>query len=178
MYYGGNSGGAVVGAYGAQTPSVATTYCVDSYDPTTLTISKIVAKTGVTGNYYQAIAVLDSTGSVVLAATSLNVSGGETWRGFSASGTLAAGFHSWCTAIEGGTAPSWTGWPAQYAYDAYEWYPAGGNVGGVPINWYSCSTGPTGSGASFAIAAHGNCIGGGSKTAVTAFVPLRMAVYQ
>jgi hypothetical protein len=158
-------------------------YCVDAYDRDTLTPSAIVAYTGVTGTFYQAVVVFDSSGNVLL-STNGSVAGGVAWQKFPVSATtLSPGYHSWCTAIAGGTAPSWMGWPGQYAGWNNQWNPGsgGGGVSGAPVNWYTCSMGTSGSGSSFTIPQYGNCPSGrGTRVAQGAATiePPILMVYQ
>jgi hypothetical protein len=170
VYYGGIPNGAYppVGSGGSANmpPLVGTTYCQDSYD-VSITPSAVITQIGVTGSYYAVISVLSATGTVEL-TTRLNVGGGESAQKFPVSSTtVPAGGNSWCIAIEpGATSPVWYGWTHStiYAYNPGA-YPL--SVSGAPVNWYSCSIAPTGSGASFAIPQYGNCPSGhGTRTAL------------
>ncbi len=170
VYYGGTPNGSFppVGSGGSEnmTPLVGATYCQDSYD-ISITPSAIIMQIGVTGSYYAVISVLSPTGTVEL-TTGLNVGGGESVQKFPVSSTtVPAGGNSWCIAIESGaSSPLWYGWTHStiYAYNPGA-YPL--SVSGAPVNWYSCSIAPTGSGASFAIPQYGNCPSGhGTRTAL------------
>jgi len=156
--------------YANATPTAATAYCTDYYDPYTITVSTIATLGGSSqSGKYQAIAVFDTSGNQLF-AVNVSEATGSNWNKFTLGTpyTLNAGLHSWCTAWESGSGnPSaWWG-TASYA----NWMNPVAGISGAGRHNYTCSTAPTGSGSSFAIPTNGNCAASGTKTSVSVLNP-------
>ena len=165
VYFPGNAG--PPSTYVNSSPTDATIYCTDFYDPYSITVSSLVTLGGASSNKYAAIAVLDSSGNVLVYANLSEPSGSNAnkFTGGNLPVTLSPGLHSWCHAFETGASGShWKG-SASYA----NWLNIA--VTGASKHNYSCSVAPTGSGATFAIPANGNCATSGTRTAISVLNP-------
>jgi hypothetical protein len=189
VYFGGITGGALYADISttASSATANTIYCIDAFDYATLVPTEIIGIAGAPSgsSYAQTIAVLDASGTVLLSTTNASMpAGGTAPTKWTVSGATISGgaVHSWCTAVSGGTTPSWLGYIN--AGSGGNWLtPGTGGLGvsGAPINTYTCSVSPTGSGSSFAIPQYGNCPSGhGTRTAIStqAVPPMAMMVNQ
>jgi len=153
------------GTYGNSSPTAATTYCTDVYDPYTIVVSTL-ATIGGAASKYQAIAVFDSSGNQLISVNAAE-SSGSNWNKFTLGSpvTLNPGLHSWCTAWETGASPS--AYMATFSYA--NWLNPG--TSGAGRHNYTCNVGQTGASSTFAIAANGNCATLGTKTSVSVLNP-------
>lgn len=151
--------------YANSSPTAATTYCTDVYDPYTIVVSTL-ATIGGAASKYQAIAVFDSSGNQLLSVNAAE-SAGNNWNKFTlgSSVTLNPGLHSWCTAWEAGASPS--SYMATFSYA--NWLNPG--TSGAGKHNYTCSVGQTGASSTFAIPANGNCAASGTKTSISVLNP-------
>ena len=144
----------------------ATTQCTDVYDPYSIVVSALGWIAGAGAAKYQAVAVFDSSGNQLISVNASETSSvGWQKATLGTPYTLSPGLHSWCWAWESGATGS--------AYMATLSYASWLNPGtsGAGKHNYTCSIGQTGSGASFAIPANGNCATSGTKTAVSNLSP-------
>jgi len=144
----------------------ATTQCTDVYDPYTIVVSALGWIAGAGATKYQAVAVFDSSGNQLISVNASETSSvGWQKATLGTPYTLSPGLHSWCWAWESGATGS--AYMATFSYAS--WLNPG--TSGAGKHNYTCSIGQTGSGASFAIPANGNCATSGTKTAVSNLSP-------
>jgi hypothetical protein len=159
-YYVGRAGGGPAESVIGNTNWVpGTVYCYDTNDPYILTPTAIAGFAGSFGSATTiAIAVFDSSGTRLLSTNLARAAGGPDWAKWPVSGTtLNAGYHSWCTAFQAtagvGTLyiPTWS---TNFVTNSLD---ISAGIAGAPMTLYTCNTGTTGNGSTFAIPQFGNC---------------------